>query len=187
MIGELPETLEVGGVEYEINCDFRACLAILTAFGDNELANRDKAFVALDIIYGEENLAKITDYSEAYSKAVWFLNCGKDIAERTEENHQPPLVDWEQDEQLIFSGIAATVGRDIRMDAFCHYWSFVSYFLGMGECTFTAVKSIRYKLARHEKLEKWEQEYYRANREVVDIKRETEKREELFKQVFGTM
>ncbi len=116
---------------------------------------------------------------------MWFLNCGKEAPTKDDDDISPPLMDWEQDEQLIFSGIAKTVGRDIRMDAYCHYWSFMSYFMGMGECTFTYVKSIRHKLARHEKPEKWEQDFYRENREVVNIKREAEMREDLFKQVFG--
>lgn len=185
MVGYLPETLEIGGMEYEINSDFRACLTVLTAFNDSELTNQDKLMVMIVVFFGEENISCITDYAEAYSKVVWFLNCGKNITEAEDERPLPPLMDWEQDEQLIFSGIAATIGRDIRMDTYCHYWSFISYFMGMGECTFTAVKSIRHKLAKHEKLEKWEQDFYRDNREVVDIKREAEMKENLFKQFFG--
>ena len=187
MVGILPTTLEADGVSYEINSDFRACLAVLAAFEDASLTNRDKLTVALTILYGEENLPRIVNYKEAYEKAMWFLNCGKAFAETEPDELAPPLMDWEQDEQLIFSGIAATIGRDVRAEGYCHYWAFISYFMGMGECTFTAVKAIRHKLGKHEKLEKWEQDFYRENRELVDLRREVDWKEELYKRVFGVV
>ena len=185
MVGYLPETLNIGGVEYEVNTDFRASLSILTAFGDPDLTNEDKVRVMLVILFGDENLAKIDDYTEACKKALWFLNCGKDENGDAEESSLSPTMDWEQDELLIFSGIATTIGRDVRMDPACHYWAFMSYFLGMGECAFTVIRSIRRKMARHQKLEKWEQEFYRENRKVVEIKKEAEMKQRLFEQVFG--
>ena len=185
MVGYLPETLNIAGVEYEINTDFRACLSIFTAFSDPELTNEDKVQVMLIILLGEENLAKISDYSEACRRALWFLNCGKDMKDDAEESPLSPTMDWEQDELLIFSGIATTIGRDVRMDPVCHYWAFMAYFLGMEECTFTVIRSIRRKMAKHQKLEKWEQDFYRENRKIVDIRKEREMKERLFEEVFG--
>ena len=97
-------TLEVDGTSFAINSDFRACLAVLAAFTDTELTNQDKLTVALTILYGEENLPQLGNYRDAYEKAMWFLNCGRAFSEK------------EQDEQLIFSGIAATIGWDVRAE-----------------------------------------------------------------------
>ena len=185
MVGILPMKLTVGGVDYPINTDFRTCLAVTMAQSDPELTTAEKVTVALEMMFGAENLPENSHVKEAYEKVAWFLNCGREAAESEADEHALPLMDWEQDEMLIFSGIAAAIGRDVRMDAYCHYWSFMSYFMCMGECTFTAVRTIRQKLQRHEKLEKWEQAFYKANREVVDLKRAVEVQEDLFQMVFG--
>lgn len=55
------------------------------------------------------------------------------------------------------------------MCIFIHCKSISAYF-EIGECAFATVVSIRNKKARGKKLEKWEQEYYRENRNTVDIK-----------------
>jgi len=182
-VGSLCNMLEVGGVEYEINTDFRDCLELIMILEDESIPDVEKAAEILATLYGEEHLEKITNVNEAISKAIWFLNCGKEIID--DGRSHTPLMDWEQDEQLIFSGISAAVGRDVRMDENCHYWAFMSYFMAMGECTFTFVQSIRNKLSKHIKLEKWEQDFYRQNRHIVDIKKDLDKREEMFKLVFG--
>ena len=41
----------------------------------------------------------------------------------------------------------------------------------MGECTYSTVLSIRNKRKKGKKLEQWEQEFYSANKNLVDIRR----------------
>ena len=187
MFGYLPDTLEIGGIEYEINSDFRVCIATLMMLEDDDLSDDEKIVIMMVRLFGEESIAKITEFGEACRKTIWFLNCGRDSEPREDGFAIPSslIMDWEQDERLIFAGIAKTVGRDIRADEYCHFWSFMAYFMGMGECAFTTVKSIRYKIARHQKLEKWEQVFYRENREIIDIRKNIEKGERLFNEVFG--
>ena len=186
MVWILPTTLEVEGVEYGINSDFRPCLSAMQAMDDILIPDIEGYYFAMNIIFGEGNLARIKNHTQALSQMAWFLNCGRESTSRDSVDFfAPPMIDWEQDGWLIFSGIAQTIGRDIRMDDYCHFWSFMAYFQGMGECTFTIVRSIRYKLAKRVKLENWEQEFYRKNRDIVDVKKDAQAREDLFNQVFG--
>ena len=186
MVGVLPNTLEVEGVEYDINSDFRLCLLAIVAMDDIGFSDSSGIDFALDVIFGKENMSKIKNKTEAGVKMMWFLSSGKELESKDEADpFSPPLVDWEQDERLIFTGIAGKIGRDIRMDEYCHFWTFMAYFHSMSDCAFTDVKSIRYKMAKKIKLEKSEQDFYRRNREIVDIKRDTQEREDLFNQVFG--
>ena len=39
----------------------------------------------------------------------------------------------------------------------------------IGECTFSTVVSIRSKRAKGKKLDKWEEEFYRENRKMIDL------------------
>ena len=54
---------------------------------------------------------------------------------------------------------------------FLHWWTFMAYFHAIGEGQLSTLVSIRDKLRRGKKLEKWEQEYYRKNKDKVDLKK----------------
>lgn len=54
---------------------------------------------------------------------------------------------------------------------FLHWWTFLAYFNAIGEEQLSTLISIRDKLNRGKKLEKWEQEYYRENKERMDLKK----------------
>lgn len=60
-------------------------------------------------------------------------------------------------------------GHEVRADKFLHWWTFLSYFYGIGEGQLSTVVSIRSKRQKGKKLEKWEQEYYRENRKKIDF------------------
>lgn len=47
----------------------------------------------------------------------------------------------------------------------------MSYFYEIGDGMFATVVGIRSKLNKHKKLEKNEQEFYRKNKELVDLKK----------------
>lgn len=50
MIGELPKSLSVNNVNYNIRSDFRDILKIVCAFNDPELENEEKIYVCLFIL-----------------------------------------------------------------------------------------------------------------------------------------
>ena len=53
---------------------------------------------------------------------------------------------------------------------FLHWWTFMADFNAIGEGQLSTMVSIRDKLRRGKKLEKWEQEFYRKNKDRVDLK-----------------
>ena len=158
----LPVNLEVGGKEYAINADYRDILNIISRLngGENEFV---KVYVCLALFYPQFEEMPESDYQEAIEKLLWFIACG----EEQEDKKRPKLIDWEQDYQMIAADIIKVAGHDVRSDSFCHWWTFVSYFMGIGEGQLSAVVSIRDKLRKHKKLEKWEKEFYNQNRSEV--------------------
>ena len=164
MIGRLPTKLNVDGQDYDIRTDYRDCLVIMTAFNDSELSDWEKMLIVINIIYinPPENL------QEAYNKAIWFLDCGKDLVSET--SHKPQLYDWEQDEQMIFSAINKVAGKEIRCQEYMHWWTFLGAYMEIGESLYSTVIDIRQKKQKHKKLEKWEEEFYRENKSIVDLK-----------------
>lgn len=164
MIGDLPKALEVQGKKYPIYPDFRNALLIFQAFNDDELSDREKVTVCLECLYATvpENT------QEAYEKAIWFLDGG----DAPKPKKAPgKLMDWEQDESLIFPAVNKVAGYETRSADFLHWWSFLGMFNEIGEGLYSQVMNIRAKKAKKKKLEKWEREFYNEHKELVDLKK----------------
>lgn len=174
MIGRLPKTLEVSGTERKIRTDFRDALVIMAAFNDPELTDAEKYDVMLTVLY--EEIPDAEDYPEAVEKALWFLDCGQ-----MEEDNKPraKVMDWEQDEQLLFPAVNKVAGFPVRNAEYLHWWEFCGYFNEIdGDGTFSMVLCIRQKRAKGKKLEKWELEFYRNHKEMCDLKTKYTKEEQ---------
>ena len=78
--------------------------------------------------------------------------------------------DWEQYFPMIIAPINRVAGQDVRALPYMHWWTFIGYYMEIGDCTFSTILDIRRKLRKHKELEKWEREYYNENRELIDFK-----------------
>lgn len=178
----LPLTVEVGGKEYKINADYRDILDIISRIEDKTQDDFIKGYVCLALFYPDLGEIPESNYQEAIDKMFWFISCG----EEQDDTNGPKLIDWKQDYMLIVSDINKVAGHDVRADSFCHWWTFISYFMGIGEGQLSSVVSIREKLRKGKKLEKWEREYYKKNRSKVDFKRKyTPEEDEFIKKITG--
>lgn len=162
----LPEKVQIREEEYAIRSDFRAVLDIFTALSDPELNDVEKRVVALEIFYPEfENIPEDL-YVEALKKCFWFVNGGK---EDNPSESGPKLLDWEYDFPYIIAPINRVVGQDVRGIPYMHWWTFLSAFNEIGDCTLAQILRIR-KLKRMGKLkDKSDVVWYRQNRDLVDI------------------
>lgn len=163
MIGALPTALEVDGVLCEIRTDYRVALTIFEAQNNPELSDEEKLAVMVKSLYKKEP----ENIAEAAVKAVWFLD-GGDVP----KGKQAPkrIMDWKQDEQLIFSALNKAAGCEIRAVKYLHWWTFLGYFREVGEGLFSQVINIRSKKARGKKLEKWEEEFCLENEELIRLR-----------------
>lgn len=163
MIGRLPTTLCIEDREYKIRTDYRIALTIFEAFNDIELKDNEKAMVMLNLLYEivPDNI------EEALKKASWFLDGGKQYEEF---NKTKKVMDWEQDESIIFSAVNKVAGYETREKEYIHWWTFLGYFSEIGEGLFSTVINIRQKKNKGKKLEKYEQEFYKNNKKLIDLK-----------------
>lgn len=176
----LPTTAIVGGREVPIRTDFRVALDIMEAMNDPELDDGDRAVVALQLFYPK--LEDVTEYEEAIKECFIFLDGGT----QSKGKGGARLVDWEQDFQHIISPVNRVLGFEARAVPYkewyddndgwhseggLHWWTFLAAYMEMGsDCMFSTIVSIRDKVKRHKKLNKEEREWYRRNRDLVDIK-----------------
>ena len=167
----LPKTLSVDGREYAIRTDFRVALKIFEACNDSLLPPAAMARTVVNCLYKEipENAL------EAYTKAMWFLD-GGDMPKSKQAPRR--MMDWEQDEYLIFPALNKAAGYEVREAKYLHWWSFLGLFNEIGDGLYSQVMSIRSKLARGKPLEKWEREFFNSHRELIVLKEKLTPEEE---------
>lgn len=160
MIGALPKSLNVGGRDCLIRSDFRVALTIFQAYNDPGLSRTEKAMTCLRCLYKEppHNIA------DALEQAQWFLDGGNKVKLR-----QLPVkvIDWEQDEGLLFPEVNKSAGAEIRLLPYLHWWTFLGYFNTMSEGLYAHILNIRQKRARGKPLEKWERDFFNTHRELI--------------------
>ena len=191
---KLPTSLHVGGANYKIRTDYRVILDILAAMNDPDILDpgmtedekqAEKVLTMLQILYIDFDRMPPSDWKEASEKACEFIDCGI----HDDGTPKPRLMDWEQDAPIIVPAVNKVCNFDVRSVKYMHWWTFFGYYMEIGECMLATVVSIRDKKRRGKKLEKWEQEFYRNNKHIVDLRtkkaeRSEEEKEELRK-LFG--
>ena len=174
---KLPTSLRIGGVDYPIRTDFRDILTILRAFNDPDLPDWAKTQVMLQILYPDHEKISGPDIKEACEQAVLFIDAGREPEK--EDRKRPVLMDWDQDADIIIPAINRVAGTgDVRAMPYLHWWTFLGYYMEIGESLFSNIVQIRQKKAKRKKLEKWEQEFYRENKKLIDIKAKLSEEEE---------
>lgn len=164
---ELPESLSVGCTEWNIRTDFRAVLDILKYFGDPDYEPDEKWEVCLDILYKDyANMPNVLK-QDAAKKAIWFIDMGIE----DEGKKKPNIMDWEQDFPIIIPSVNRVLGTEIRSINYLHWWTFLGAYMEIGESLFSQVLNIRQKKAKGKRLEKWENEFYKENKGLIDIKK----------------
>ena len=166
MIGQLPLSLEVCGNSLAIDADFRNVLRIFEAFGDEALTKEEKAYICIKRLYRKPVPPACLE--EAVKKAYWFCD-GGDMPKTEPEDIK--TLDWNHDGNMLFPAVSKVAGTpDIRLLPFLHWWTFLGLFGEVGEGLFSTVMHIRRKKLKGQKLEKWERDFLKKNKDLVIIR-----------------
>lgn len=166
---EIPTKIFIEGEEFPIrnNGDYRMVLDCFKALQDAELNPKERVFCSLLIFYENINsiadINKFPDLETAIKEMYNFFNCGKDQSVGKRMKHR--LIDWDKDSQMICSAINKVANKEVRAEPYIHWWTFMGYYSAVGESLLSTVLSIRDKLSRGKKLEKYEREFKNENPE----------------------
>ena len=161
---ELPQSLVVNGTEHPIRSDYRMVLRVISAFNDPNLEPNEKVYVCLYIIYEDFEDIPPDEYNAAFDAATEFINHG------AETKRKVKLVDFEQDEDMMVAAINRVAGKEVRALDYLHWWTFLGYFMEIGECTYSQILSIRSKKSKGKPLEKFEIDFYNENKQKIVLK-----------------
>lgn len=162
----LQTTVNAGGVELRIrdNGDYRIVLDTFSVLEDIELDKTERIIAALCIFYEDfENADTVLNFpyiDEAVEGMFIFFNSGNDYSD---EKSSRKLIDWDKDEPIVCAAVNSVANKEIRLESYLHWWTFLSYYMSVGESVLSTVVSIRDKIVKGKKLEKWEREYKRDN------------------------
>lgn len=163
---ELPTSINLNGHDFKIRNkgDYRVVLDCFGALNDTTLTNQERLLAALIIFFDGINdiadLDKLGDLNQAVQEVEKFFNCGQ---EKVGLQTKYKLIDWDKDSPLISSAINNVAKTEIRSLPYCHWWTFMGYYLAIGDCPLSNIVNIRYKIATGKKLEKYEQKFRAEN------------------------
>jgi len=159
---QLPDAIEIDGVEYKIKTDYRGCLRILQALEDPELSEQERCFVLIDNLFEEIP----TNVQRAVDLGLKFINTGDEVVEPEEEPMR--LFSFDHDGNFIYAAFQQTHGIDLEQTTI-HWWKFMALFMDLGsETAFCQLVSFR-KRIKSGTATKEELKEYRNNPELFDV------------------
>ena len=168
LIDELPHQVEIGGVNYKINSDFKTSVKFELLVQESELSQHDKVVEALKLYF--DDVPK--DINSAINCIIWFYSCGNTCKAQKEDQKEKRRVEFNQraysfnyDENYIFSAFYQVYGIDLTKENL-HWWKFKALFGALpDECLFSKIMYYR----TVEISSKMNREYQQRLRELKEI------------------
>ena len=165
---DLPTSILIEDREFKIRNkgDFRVILDCFVALNDIELEEDLRITTSLIIFYEDFNSIEdvantdVNILSQLVQAMYRFFNCNEESVGAVKPYR---LVDWENDSQMVIASINAVAHKEIRSEPYTHWWTFMGYYLNIGDGAFANIISIREKNVKQKKLEKYKQEFVNDN------------------------
>lgn len=162
---QLPRSTRLAGREWRFRADFRDILQLMRLLERPDCCQQGRIYLAMRLFYPDFNQMPVQAWPQAAQAMLEFVSGGTE----TSGPAGPRLLDWQQDADLIVSDVNRVAGCEIRALPFVHWWTFLGWFGAIGEGRLSAVVAVRSKLAEGRPLEDWEQEFYRRNRQRIQL------------------
>ena len=162
----LPKSVEINGVECAFKSDYRDILYLFEILQDPDLLKGEAVMCACENFYETDDY--LTDIQTAVKEMFKFISSCDDN-EGSNDYPNERLYDWDKDFNIIIAPINRILGYDVRGVEYLHWWTFMSAFMEIKECTFSTYVEIRRKLQRGIKLEKYEEKIYKEHVSEINL------------------
>ena len=161
----LPYSVEIGGVEYEINTGFRTSMLFEMMMEDGGLPQTEIVTNAMQLYFPKMPTIRDADsISEVMDKVIWFYSCGSppkkkkkrrakqgegDDPEDEEDeletrNADKRIYSFEYDAPFIYAAFLEQYGVDLVEIEDLHWWKFKAMFRSLNEkVQFSKIMSYR--------------------------------------------
>lgn len=169
----LPETVNIDGVEYPINADFRTSIKF-EMLVQRETDEIKLLLEMLHLYYGElipENVPV------AIEKALWFY-AGGELKAKSSDSKKEALYSFEYDGDYIYSAFLEQYGIDLTC-ARLHWWKFRALFLSLSDKTKLS-EIIGYRSVQISgKMSKEEKEFYKKMKKIYALPKNQKEEERM--------
>lgn len=178
-----PKSLNIGGVEYPIDSDFRTILRYNAQLKEIDDEDIEGVVRCMQIVFYK---AFPTDVISAIQSLNWFIRCGKEEKRRKPSNkllgiNSNEPFDFEIDGELIYSAFRRNdvYGIDLHEVAYLHWWNFIAMLDDVPENTkLSRVMEYRTIDTTNKNLSKEARDVYAALQRYYKIRIEKEQRNE---------
>lgn len=170
LVNLLPETVEVGGMEYEIDSDFRTAILFELLMQEKNVSDADKGYIALDMFYP----VIPDDIDGAVDKMLWFYSCGKDYRAKRSgvvqgADNVKRIYSFEYDDDYIYSAFLTQYGIDLQDIEYLHWWKFKAMFRTLSDdLEFSRIMEYR-SIEINSNMTKEQREFYRKKKELYAL------------------
>lgn len=157
LIDLLPKTVNIRGLEYPINTDFRASILFEELMQDSEYNDSEKLNLAINLYFNHK-----VDQVDAINKILWFYRCGKEDKESkgTHTTASTNVYSFEYDAEYIYAAFLQQYGIDLQDVEYLHWWKFKAMFKSLTECKFVEIMGYR-GMKIDDKMPKSQQKFYK--------------------------
>lgn len=171
LIDELPESVEIEGVEYEINTDFRISILFELLMQDPNISDEEKIEKALELYFIK--IPPIEYISEVVDIIMDFYSCGKDKlisnGRTTSKGKSKQIYSFEVDADYIYAAFLDQYGIDLQDIEYLHWWKFKALFNALKEDN-EIVKIMGYRSINiTNDMSKHEKEFYKKMKELYKL------------------
>lgn len=165
LLDKLPSSVNVGGVVYEIETDYRAAveMALMVERGEKNPFLLCKPFFPGGIP---------KDINGAVEAVLFFFRCGEDAEKHTASPQKPkddkPAYSFDVDKEAIYADFWRYYNIDLSRD-FLHWWTFKSLLMGLPEKS-NFKDRIYYRKVKLSDLPKGEKKRIAAIRKEIEIR-----------------
>lgn len=177
LLDPLPVKVEVAGVSYAINSDFRA--GIRYEIEVQEAQTDEEAILrGLQIFFGEDIPADIEGAIEAM---IWFYTCGREeqkVPGGNKYSNGKAAYSFSRDDGYIFAAFLDQYGIDLTEVTYMHWWKFQALFRALKEDN--RISGIMgYRVANLNGMSKEQKNLYAYMQKLYEIPMPKEQRREL--------
>lgn len=176
LIDRLPETVEIGDMEYPIRTDFRVSILFELLMQDDTVPDSEKIMQAISLYYPEPP----KDVLGALDKLTWFYGCGRyknrdnrqGIHCGEDEDWKEELVySFEYDDRYIYAAFMSEYGIDLHDIQHLHWWKFRALFSGLKEeCELKKIMGYR-SIRISSSMSREQREFYEKMKSVYALPR----------------
>ena len=142
-----PEYAIIDGEKFKINTDFRVAIRCNDISMDNSIDITEKVLAIIYLLFGKKGLEARDKYEQLGEKAVYYLQCGKNIDEKTKKEEDPDM-DFIQDMPFIEASFMSDYHIDLA-NIEMHWWKFYNLICGLSNndmgncCVLNRIRNIR--------------------------------------------